>query len=123
MKHFALVCCVLVLFVKVQAQKKYPKIIGDWTVHVGERMFRVDAAYNHLIEPMTNDEMTFLMAGVLHASSGFFYINKDNAFLEGEGTPGANYPWIYCGNFARYELDDRILKVLHPGYNQWLNFE
>ncbi len=57
----------------VRSQSYSNGLIGDWTLKNNSRVFHVDPIYNHVIEPMSEDKITFYANGTMVMSSGFFY--------------------------------------------------
>jgi hypothetical protein len=72
-------------------------------------------SYNHVIEHMTLEKLSFYEDGTMTASAGFFYIPPEENNRKG-------LPWIYCGTTAAYVLSRDSLKILHPGYKRWMSF-
>lgn len=100
----------------VRSQPCNSRLVGDWTLKNASRVFYIDPTYNHIIESMSEDKISFYTNGTMAMSSGFFFVTN-------EKWPEERYPWIYCGDFAKYKIENDSLAVLHPGYKTWIKYK
>jgi hypothetical protein len=92
------------------------KLTGDWILKDESRIVFINPRYNHVIEKMSIDKISFFGSGLFEMSSGFFFITE-------EKWPEKKYPWIYCGNLSTYKITNDSLFIYHPGYKKWKEFK
>lgn len=90
-------------------------ILGSWYLTNDKTFLSIDTYFDQVIEIISEKEIVFLPE-CLEIRSGIFRLTGENGWPEG------HYPWSYCGNYTRYELNKDSLKIFNPAYNRWQIF-